>query len=196
MLEIASKSQLRWAFLRAAAVFVPLLLAVGGLSAQFGKGAREGGWYDALVKPSINPPEAAFPIAWTILYIMMGFALAIVWHAKGNPLRRLGFTLFGAQIVLNFLWTPAFFGTKTPLYGLIVIALLLVALSATTLVFYRIRKLAGLLMVPCLVWVLFASYLNFQIWRLNPDASTISVTTTAPIDEDGNVPVSPGVIPL
>jgi tryptophan-rich sensory protein len=177
-------------------VFVPLLLAVGGLSSQFGKDAREGGWYDALLKPSITPPEAAFPIVWSILYIMMGFAVAIVWHAKGNRLRLKGLTLFSVQIVLNFLWTPAFFGTKTPLYGLIVIGLLLIVLTATTLVFFRIRKLAGFLMLPCLVWILLASYLNVQIWRLNPLASTLTVTPVEPIEKEGGAPMSPGVIPL
>ncbi len=196
MLEIASKSQLRWAFMRAALIFVPVLLTIGGMTSQIGKSAREGGWYGALVKPALNPPTIAFPIAWTALYIMMGLAIAIVWHARGNKRRKLGFILFGIQIVLNFLWTPAFFGTKNPLYGLIVILALNVALWATTWIFFKIRRTAGLLMLPCLVWVLFATYLNVQIWRKNPLAETMSVAPVAPVEGDGAAPVSPGVIPL
>jgi translocator protein len=196
MLEIASKSQLRWAFLRASAIFVPLLLTLGGMMSQVGKEAREGGWYDALLKPDITPAKSVFPIAWIILYILMGFAIAMVWHARGNSFRKIGFIAFGTQVFLNLLWTPAFFGTRTPLYGLIVIGFLLIALIATTAIFFRIRKLAGFLMVPCLVWILLATYLNFQIWRLNPMADTLSVSPVAPLPGEGGVPQSPGVIPL
>jgi translocator protein len=193
MLEIASKSQLRWAFLRGAAVFVPLILLLGNLSGQVGKSAIEGGWYDALIKPGITPPNIYFPIAWSLLYILMGFAAAIVWHARGNKLRTLGFILFGIQIALNFAWTPAFFGAQKPLYGLVVILALLVVLIATTLVFFRIRFWAGMLMVPCIVWILFATYLNAQIWRLNPGEVVYTAPTEAPPEPTRQ---SPGLVPL
>lgn len=196
MLEIASKSQLRWAFLRAAAIFVPVLLTLGGMMSQFGKSARDGGWYQALLKPGVTPSPGVFPIAWTLLYIMMGFAITMVWHARGNSHRKLGFILFGIQIVLNYLWSPVFFGTRTPLYGLIIIVALVFAMTATAFVFFRIRKMAGLLMLPCLVWVLFATYLNAQIWRLNPLANTMTVVPAVPGGNPGEAPQSPGMIPL
>ncbi len=193
MLEIASKSQLRWAYLRGAAVFVPLILLLGNFSGQVGKSAIESGWYDALLKPSMTPPNIYFPIAWSLLYILMGFAVAMVWHARGNKLRTLGFVLFGVQIALNFAWTPAFFGTQKPLYGLIVIVALLFALSATTFVFFKIRFWAGMLMVPCIVWIVFAAYLNVQIWRLNPS----DVVYTAPAETQPEpTRQSPGLVPL
>jgi translocator protein len=197
MLEIASRSQLRWAFLRAAAIFVPLLLVLAGMSARIGANARSGGWYDGLIKPALNPPSAAFPIAWTLLYILMGLAVAMVWHAKGNSLRKLALGLFCGQAILNFLWTPAFFGMRQPMYGLIIIILLVVMLIATTYIFYRVRKVAGMLMLPTLVWVLFATYLNFEIWRKNPNAASMAVQQpVAPMSDPGQPQQSPGVIPL
>jgi translocator protein len=193
VLEIASKSQLRWAFLRGAAIFVPLILFLGNLSGRVGKSAIQNGWYDALLKPGITPPNIYFPITWGILYLLMGFAIAMVWFAKGNRYRMIGFILFAIQIALNFAWTPAFFGAQSPLYGLLVIGALLIAISATTHIFFKIRFWAGMLMLPCVLWIFFATYLNAQIWRLNPDGVVVtapSTTTTQPTRQ------SPGLVPL
>jgi translocator protein len=196
MLEIASKSQLRWAFLRAAAISVPLLLALASLSARIG-GSADSGWYESLTKPGLTPSPGVFPVAWTLLYLMMGFAIAIIWHARGNERRYRALYLFCGTVLFSLLWSPVFFGLHRPGLALIVIVPLLALLLMTAYVFYRVRKLAGLLIVPTLVWVMFATYLNTEIWRLNPDASTRVVRQHYQPNNTGTQPEqSPGVIPL
>ncbi len=190
MLEIASKNQLRWAFLRAAAIFVPLIVMLGNMSGRAGKANMA--WYGSLLKPGITPSGIYFPIAWNILYVLMGFAIAVVWYARGNKWRTLGFILFGIQIALNFAWTPVFFGAQKPGAALAIILALFVMLAATTYYFFKIRRSAGLLMLPCLLWVVFATYLNAQIWRLNRNAP-VGVLQSDPATQQRQ---SPGVVPL
>ena len=105
---------------------------------------------------------------WTLLYILMGVAAFLVWR-KGleNRQVRIALIAFLVQLVLNALWSVAFFGLESPLYGLIVIMFLWLAILFTTLQFYRISRAAGALMLPYLLWVTFAAVLNESIWLLN-----------------------------
>jgi tryptophan-rich sensory protein len=125
-------------------------------------------WYAGLAKPSFTPSNQAFPIVWGILYTLMAIAAWLVWRAD-RPVeeRWAALTPFAIQLVLNVLWSWAFFGVQSPLLGLIVIVLLLLAILWTILTFRDLSGLAALLLVPYLAWVAFAAFLNFAIYRLN-----------------------------
>lgn len=126
------------------------------------------GWYASLQKPSFTPPNWAFPVAWTILYAMMAYALwRILSLPKDLPGRGAAIAAFFVQLLLNGLWSFAFFGAQSPVAGLVVIAALIVAILATIAMFWRLDRAAALLLVPYLAWVAYASVLNGTIWRLN-----------------------------
>lgn len=124
-------------------------------------------WYVHLAKPNFTPPSWAFGPAWTILYALMGLALYFLLIDRGKFKSKVPTTLFGVQLALNFLWTAIFFGAKSISYGLLSIALLWLAILATTMSFYRVSKRAALLMLPYLAWVTFAMLLNLYVWKLN-----------------------------
>lgn len=147
-------------------VFVPLCLLVGWASGLVTE-TSVATWYPTLAKPRWTPPNLAFPIAWTILYILMGVAAALAWSAAGPGRRARPMTAFFVQLALNVLWTLLFFGLRNPLLGLIDILLLLAAIAATMLAFRRVSRPAALLLLPYLLWVAYATTLNFEIWRLN-----------------------------
>jgi len=125
-------------------------------------------WYATLEKPAFNPPNWVFMPVWTLLYIMMGVAAFLVWR-KGlkNRQVRIALIIFLVQLILNASWSVVFFGLQSPLYGLIVIVVLWVAILFTSLSFYRISRAAGILLWPYLLWVTFAAVLNESIWLLN-----------------------------
>ncbi len=124
-------------------------------------------WYRSLRKPAWNPPDAVFGPVWTVLYLAMGVALALV-RRRADPDRtgRLG-RLFGVQLALNFAWSAAFFGLRRPAAGVAVIVPLWLSIAATVVEFWRVRRLAGLLLLPYLAWTTFATALNVAVWRLN-----------------------------
>ncbi|WP_242098819.1 TspO/MBR family protein [Sphingomonas sp. CROZ-RG-20F-R02-07] len=170
---IASKNQLRMSFLRWALVTVPLVLLLGFASGRSVPAGDQNGWYVALVKPALTPPGWVFPVAWSLLYILIGVALAVVLNARGARSRGLAVALFAVQLALNLAWTPVFFGAHRIGLALALLAVLLVTAIATTLVFGRIRPLAAWLMLPYLIWVSFAGMLTLGIQRLNPDAQAL-----------------------
>jgi benzodiazapine receptor len=172
-MEIASRSQLRAAYLRWAVVTVPLVLLLGFLSARIVPTGTHSLWYAALQKPALNPPDSVFPIVWTVLYILMGLAIAMILHARGARGKGLAITLFVVQLVVNLIWTPLFFGKHEVSLALGVIVVLCLLVLATVLVFAQVRRGAALLMVPYLLWICFAAYLNFSINQLNPNAETL-----------------------
>jgi benzodiazapine receptor len=126
-------------------------------------------WYASLQKPAFTPPNWLFAPAWTTLYLLMGIAAFIIWR-KGldDKQVRTALIIFAIQLVLNILWSIAFFGMEAPLYGLIVIILLWVAILITILSFWKISSAAAWLLVPYILWVSFATALNTSIWLLNP----------------------------
>jgi len=171
--EIASKQQLRMAFMRWAIVTVPFILLLGFLSGRSVPTGAGSLWYQALAKPVLTPPDWVFPVAWTILYVLMGLALALIIHARGSKGRGLALTLFAGQLAGNLLWTPIFFGAHQVSTALIVLASVLVLALAATILFARIRVAAAVLMLPYLAWLAFAGYLTYSIDQLNPDAATL-----------------------
>lgn len=125
-------------------------------------------WYAGLAKPGFTPPNWLFAPVWSTLYILMAYALwRILSLPKGRPGRSAAVTVFFVQLALNSLWSFAFFGAHSPLAGLIFIAALIVAILATMRAFWKLDRLAALLLVPYLAWVAYATALNAAIWRLN-----------------------------
>lgn len=172
-MEIATKQQLRWAFLRWAVVTVPLILLLGFASGRVVPAGEENRWYAALTKPALNPPGWVFPVAWSTLYILIGLALAMILNARGSRLRGIAIVLFAAQMLVNLAWTPLFFGAHQVFWALIAIVVMFGLALTTTLIFGRIRTAAAWLMVPYLVWLCFAGSLNWGIMTLNPNAETL-----------------------
>jgi len=126
------------------------------------------GWYMTLNKPSFNPPNWIFAPVWTALYILMGISAGWVW-AKGfhHKWVKTGLYHFGFQLLLNGLWSIVFFGLQQPFWGLLVILTLLVVLILTIKWFKVVSKVAAILLIPYLLWVCFATVLNYKIWELN-----------------------------
>ncbi len=126
-------------------------------------------WYADLNKPWFTPPSWVFGPVWTILYILMGISLFLVlredWERRDV---QIGTAVFGIQLVLNILWSYLFFGLRSPLYGLIGIVALWIAILATIVWFFRISRPAAILLVPYIAWVSIATALNYSIYVLNP----------------------------
>jgi translocator protein len=143
--------------------------AVGGYATT--RSLRD--WYLALPKPSWNPPNAVFGPVWTVLYLAMAIADWLVWRVRDERDIALAQTLFVVQLVLNVLWSLAFFGLRSPFAGLVVIALLWLAILATIVAFAQASVLAAAILVPYLLWVTFASFLNAAILRRVGSASQV-----------------------
>jgi len=147
-------------------VVILICQAVGALGAVVTLPAISG-WYRGLEKPDWTPAAGLFGPVWTILYLMMAVAFWRVWQRRLEPGARRACVLFAVQLVLNSAWSWLFFGLRNPFFGLIDIVLLAGVLAWTVRVFLKVDRMAGFLMVPYLVWVLFASLLNFSLWRMN-----------------------------
>ncbi len=125
-------------------------------------------WYAALNKPWFNPPNWAFPLAWTILFLLMAFGLwRILRQVDGGRPRNIAIVAFMVQILFNVAWSFAFFGAQNPLAGLVVAVGLVLSVAAMIVAFRRIDPLAGNVQLPYLAWVSFATVLNFALWRMN-----------------------------
>lgn len=127
-----------------------------------------GEWYASLKKPSWNPPGWIFGPVWTALYTMMALAAWLVWRQGGWRKQRKPLLIFLAQLALNALWTPLFFGLHRPGLAFAEIVLLWLAIAATVTAFRPVSRVAAWLLAPYLAWVSFAAALNFTLWRLNP----------------------------
>ncbi len=122
----------------------------------------------ALNKPAFTPPGWLFGPVWTVLYIMMAVAAILVWRRGWDtPGVRLALVLFAVQLALNLSWSPVFFGLHQLGWSVVIILALLAAIIATTVAFFRVSTIAGILFVPYLLWVSFATVLNITIWRIN-----------------------------
>lgn len=121
-------------------------------------------WYRRLRKPSWTPKDWVFPLVWSILFLMIAVA---GWQVYLQGGAALALSLYGMQLVFNAAWSGLFFGMKRPDLALVDVALLWLSILATILVFWQILPLAGLLLVPYLLWVSVAAALNFRVWQLN-----------------------------
>lgn len=152
--------------LRALVVCIAIPLLIGAVSAVITQGEMEA--FGALNQPALSPPAWLFPVVWSILYILMGIASYLVYvsdaseDAKGRAL-----LLYGVQLFFNFFWSIIFFNFKTYLFAFIWLLVLWVLIILTIRSFYKISKPAAYLLIPYLLWVTFAAYLNFGVYILN-----------------------------
>ncbi|MFH1649871.1 MAG: TspO/MBR family protein [Candidatus Woesearchaeota archaeon] len=125
-------------------------------------------WYSTLVKPSFNPPNWLFGPVWTLLYLLMGISLYLLW-VKGFKTKqgKLALTFFVIQLVLNTLWSILFFGLQNPMIAFVEIIVLWVSILLTIVFVYRVSNASAYLLVPYVLWVSFAAVLNYAIYALN-----------------------------
>ena len=155
---------------RKAFVTIPAIVAIGLLMGAVSNSGFGNDWYDPLDKPSFQPPGWAFGAAWTTLYILMGIALALILAAPSSSRRSRALTLFFIQLALNFAWSPIFFGAGMIDIALLVVVAMTVLVAMTIVAFWKIRPLAGALLLPYLAWLCLATALNYETGRLNPGA--------------------------
>jgi translocator protein len=145
-------------------LFILATLAVGALGSAVTE-PNISVWYDTLRRPGLAPPDGLFPWVWTALYILMAVAAWRVWRVTG--LKSSAMMAYQIQLALNLGWCIVFFGLHQIGFGLIEIGVLILAVLATTILFFRADKLAGLMLVPYLAWTGFAAALNYSFWALN-----------------------------
>jgi tryptophan-rich sensory protein len=151
---------------------LPLLISIliallAGFIGSFFTTSSISTWYAFINKPFFSPPNWIFAPVWSFLYILMGISAFLIWQKRDNSKIKPAMIFYGIQLVLNTLWSIIFFGMHNPGLALLEILILWVFISITLIEFYRINKTAGLLFIPYLLWVSFASILNYAIWILN-----------------------------
>jgi translocator protein len=142
-------------------IVIPLF--AGFIGSLFTTPSLKSGWYTTLNKPELVPPGWVFPIVWNILFVLMGIALYLIWKKTNHPKKRLACLLFAAQLILNVWWSNLFFYLQRPSWALIEIVFLWLSILWTLIVFKKIDRRAGWLLLPYLLWVTFAIYLNYSI---------------------------------
>ena len=166
MTGIASRAQLRMSLLRYALVTVPLLLLLGTTST--GLADAGSGWYPAWAKPAFAPPAWAFAVGWTVAYVLLGLALAMLLHARGAYWRRPGIALFVVLLLLAFAWSPVLLGFGAILEALMLAAAIVLIALVLTAVLWWTRRGAALLMLVFLGWAGFLAALSWSLAELNP----------------------------
>lgn len=144
--------------------FLFFLIACGAAAAS-GMFFQPGAWYAGLQKPGFTPPGWVFPVVWTTLYVLIAWAAARLAPLPGAGLVL---ALWAAQIALNTLWTPVFFGAHRLGAAMAILALLWLVVAALTVLAFRLDRLAGTLLLPYLAWLTLAGTLNFRLWQDNP----------------------------
>ena len=148
---------------------VSILICEGaGWLGSFFTGSSIPNWYATLARPAFNPPNWIFAPVWTVLFLLMGVSLFLVWQkaVSGAPVKA-AMIIFFIQLALNILWSVLFFGLHNPLLAFVEIIFLWLAILASIIYFYKISLSAAWLLLPYILWVSFAAVLNFFIWRLN-----------------------------
>ena len=154
-----------WTKIRPYVGFSALALLVGGLASIITQGQMEA--FSALRQPPLSPPGWVFPVAWTILYLLMGIGMAIVWRESDGERRRRAVTIWSVQLAANFLWPLLFFLWQLRLLSLVWLVVLLILVANMTSEFEKTSVPAARLQIPYLLWLLFAAYLNLGVWILN-----------------------------
>ena len=154
-----------WTKIRPYVGFSALALLAGGLSSVITQGQMDA--FSALRQPPLSPPGWVFPVAWTILYLLMGVGMAIVWRKSDGERRRRAVTTWNVQLAANFLWPLLFFLWQLRLLSLVWLVVLLILVANMTSEFEKTSVTAARLQIPYLLWLLFAAYLNLGVWILN-----------------------------
>jgi tryptophan-rich sensory protein len=164
---LASPAQLRASFIRWALFMVPLVLLIGYAASALG--GPDTAWFAGLVKPAIYPPPMVFGIVWTPLFVLIGLALATVASAWGAPGRGLALAVFAVHFLVTQSWSAVFFGMQEMMIALMIIGFGIASLLVALALIFRVRRSAGLLLLPYLGWLCFAAALNYQFITANPD---------------------------
>ncbi len=143
---------------------IAIPLAVGGVSSLITKDGFKD--YQTVNQPPLSPPAWLFPVVWTILYILMGISSYLIVE-KNDTDNKKALTFYAIQLAINFIWPIFFFGFDAYLFSFILLVLLWVFVLLTTINFYKINKTAGIFMIPYLIWLTFAAYLNLGVYLLN-----------------------------
>lgn len=143
-----------------------ITFAAAGIGAMASSGAET--FYAQLAKPAWAPPGSVFGPVWSVLYVLMAFAAWTVWRVRGTATAPRTLALFAVQLVVNAVWSWLFFGLRSGTAAFADAVILLALVAATTVAFWRVRPLAGMLMVPYLAWVAFACALTWSTWHMNP----------------------------
>jgi len=159
-------------WVRIALVACPAIMLLGSASGWLSNSGYGNDWFAALAKPGFMPPGWLFGVVWPLLYLLMGIALAIILAQPPSKRRRNALILFFLQLALNFAWSPIFFALHDIRLAKIVIFLMAGVAAAAAGQFFRLRGVAGLLLIPYLAWLVFAATLNAAIESLNPGAGT------------------------
>lgn len=147
-------------------ISIAIPLVVGAISALLTRGNMD--VYQNFNQPPLAPPAWLFPVAWTILYLLMGVSLYLISNSNADYSQKcLAYAFFGVQLFLNFIWSPIFFNSQQFLLAFIVLVLMWIFTLGMILSFYGVSKPAGLLQIPYILWLTFAGYLNFAIYLLN-----------------------------
>ena len=154
-----------WTKIRPYVGFSALALLAGGLSSVITQGQMDA--FSALRQPPLSPPGWVFPVAWTILYLLMGVGMAILWRKSDDERRRRAVTTWNVQLAANFLWPLLFFLWQLRLLSLVWLVVLLILVANMTSEFEKTSVTAARLQIPYLLWLLFAAYLNLGVWILN-----------------------------
>ncbi|AKM84229.1 TPA: TspO protein [Candidatus Campbellbacteria bacterium] len=145
-------------------ISVILICHMAGILGAFFTTPQIDGWYSILIKPSFNPPSWIFGPVWLTLYTLMGISLFLIWQNKGN---KKAVNWFYLQLLLNASWSIIFFGAHELFLAFIIILALILSVIKTMLEFWKINKTSVYLLVPYLLWISFAGFLNYSIWILN-----------------------------
>ena len=164
---LASPAQLRASFIRWALFMVPLIFLIGFAAGQLG--GPNTPWFAGLVKPAIYPAPAVFGIVWTIMFVLIGLALALVASAWGARGRGLALIAFAVHFAVTQSWTAVFFAMQDMTTALMILGFGVVSLLIALALIWRVRRNAGLLLLPYLAWLCFASVLNYQFIAANPE---------------------------
>ena len=147
-------------------IWIVVLIAIGGVIGSLTK-PEINSWYSTLNRSTLTPPNYVFPVAWTILYGIIGACGWLIWRPQAFPKLSIIKTLYVAQLILNWSWTPLFFHYHLTGLSLVVLVVMDSLVGAISCLAYQKIRTVSLLMIPYLSWILFASYLNFYIWQYN-----------------------------
>lgn len=154
-----------WKKIKPYVISIAIAIAVGGLSAFLTRGNMN--VYETLNRPALSPPMWAFPVAWSILFVLMGISSAMVYVKKNETDVSGALKIYAFQLIVNFFWSIIFFNMQAYLFAVIWLALLWILILTMIISFYKIKPLAAYLQIPYILWVSFAFYLTLMIYLLN-----------------------------
>ena len=170
MAEMAAERREWWKY---ALVTVPAIVLLGSLSGWLSNSGFGNDWFDRLYKPFFMPSGWVFGLVWPILYVLLGIAVAIILAEPPSEARRKALALFFAQLALNYAWSPMFFAAHAVKLAMVTIFVMAALAAMAAGQFWKIRRVAGALMLPYLLWLCFAAALNGAIEKLNPGADAL-----------------------